>query len=187
VSSTQIKYGTGAMYFDGAGDYLALPVTSTNMLGSSDFTIEVWLYVAALPNTRSQITYLNANSSGYAAVALHITSTNKIGLSFSESGGNWTTDDTAGKGSAITAATWQHIALVRTGQNMQIYLNGVAQGTPYTTTAANTSLMSTYTLNQIGVYNTSSFLFTGYLDDLRVTKYSRYPTSPFPTKAMIGQ
>ena len=188
TSTAVIKYGSSSMYFDGTGDYLSLPASPVTTFGSNNFTLEFWLYVATLPGTRNQITYLNGNPSGYAAVVLQITATNKIGLTFSETGSSWKTDDTTGVGSAITASTWQHVALVRSGQNMQVYLGGAAQGSPYTTTAATTSLMPTYTLNQIGVYNSSSFLFTGYLTDFRITNYARYTTTfTPPTAPFTGQ
>jgi hypothetical protein len=182
VSTTQSKWGGSSIYFDGSGDYLNLPVQKSLEFGSSNFTIEFWLFLPALPSTRAELFYLNANTSGYAAVALHICTNNKLGLSISESGGGWKTDDYTGVGSALTAATWQHIALVRNGQNIQIYLNGTAQGSPYTTTAATTSLMTTYTLNQIGVYNSGYFYLNGYIDDLRITngvaRYTANFTAP---------
>jgi hypothetical protein len=142
------------------------------------------LYLPTLPGARAQLLYWNANSSGYAAVALQVCSSNKLGLSFSESGSSWKTDDTTGVGSVLTAATWQHVALVRNGQNIQIYLNGVAQGSAYTTTASTTSLMTTYTLNQIGTYNTGFHSLNGYIDDLRITNgVARYTANFTPTSS----
>jgi hypothetical protein len=185
VSTTQAKFGTTSMYFDGTGDYLTLPVSKSFEFGSANWTIEFWLYVPSLPSTRKELLYLNANSSGYAAVALHICTNNKLGLSFSESGGSWRADDTTGVGSALTAATWQYVAVTRSGQNIQIYLDGTAQGSAYTTTAATTSLMTTYTLNQIATYNTASYQFNGYMDELRITigqarTVTSVPTAAFP-------
>jgi len=187
VSPTPSKFGNSSMYFDGTGDYLTLPVSKSLEFGSANWTIEFWLYVPSLPSTRKELLYLNANASGYAAVALHICANNKLGLSFSESGGSWRADDTTGVGSALTAATWQYVAVTRSGQNIQIYLDGTAQGAAYTTTAATTSLMTTYTLNQIATYNTSFFQLNGYMDELRITigqarTVTSIPTAAFPTQ-----
>jgi hypothetical protein len=44
VSTSVVKYGTGSMYFDGAGDYLSRPASSLYALGTGDFTIEAWVY-----------------------------------------------------------------------------------------------------------------------------------------------
>jgi hypothetical protein len=180
------KYGNSSLFFDGSGDYLQTPPGIVTSLGSANFTIEFWLYLPTLPSARAQLLYWNANSSGYAAVALQVCSSNKLGLSFSESGSSWKTDDTTGVGSVLTAATWQHVALVRNGQNIQIYLNGVAQGSAYTTTASTTSLMTTYTLNQIGTYNTGFHSLNGYIDDLRITDgVARYTTTFTPTTSPL--
>jgi hypothetical protein len=158
-------------------------------LGSGDFTIETWLYLPTLPSTRNNIIYLNGNASGYAAISLQITSGNKLGLSISESGSTWKHDDTTGVSSVLTANTWQHVAVVRSGQNIQIYLNGNTQGSSYALTASTTSLMTTYTLNQIGVYNSSSYYLNSYIDDFRITKgYARYTSNvAAPSRAFVGQ
>jgi len=187
VSTTQAKFGTTSMYFDGTGDYLLLPVSKSLEFGSANWTIELWLYVPSLPSTRKELFYLNGNLSGYAAVSLHICTNNKLGLSFSESGGSWKVDDTTGVGSALTAGTWQYVALTRSGQNIQIYLDGIAQGAAYTTTAATTSLMTTYVTNAIASYGTTNFQLNGYMDELRITigqarTVTSVPTAAFPTQ-----
>ena len=45
VSTTQAKFGTTSMYFDGTGDNLKLKLT--NAIGSGDYTIEGFFYVTA--------------------------------------------------------------------------------------------------------------------------------------------
>jgi hypothetical protein len=186
ISTAQSKFGGSSMLFDGTGDYLNIPTTNQSLtFGSANWTIEFWLYLPSLPSTRKELLYLNGNTSGYAAVALHICSNNKLGLSFSESGSAWKTDDTTGVGNALSATTWQYIAVTRNGQNIQIYVDGAAQGSAYTTTAATTSLMTTYTLNQVGAYNSASFQLNAYIDDLRITRgevrtVTSSPTAAFP-------
>lgn len=187
ISTAVVKYGSGSMAFDGTGDYLNIPTTNQSLtLGSANWTIEFWIYLPSLPSTRKEILYLNGNSSGFAAMSVHICSNNKLGLSFSESGSGWKTDDTTGVGNALTATTWQHVAVTRNGQNIQVYLDGVSQGATYTTTAATTSLMTTYTLNQVCAYNSASFQLNAYLDDLRVTVgVARYTANFIPPSVAL--
>jgi hypothetical protein len=167
-------------YFDGTGDYLSLPVNAATQLGSNNFTIELWLYLPTLPGIRNNLFYWNGNSSGYNAIGLVVTPANKIGINFSESGSSWKTEDViTGVGSTLTAQTWQHIAVVRNGQNIQIYLDGVAQGAAFTTTAAGTSLMTTYTMNHIGAYGTSSHYLNGYVSNLRIVNGTAVYTTNF--------
>jgi len=70
---------------------------------------------------------------------------------------------------------WYHIAVVRSGINVNVYLNGTSiisttfSGSGYTTTG------NTYTLG--GYYSTISTLsslMNGYIDEFRVTKVARY-------------
>jgi hypothetical protein len=177
-SSVTVNTGN-SVYFNGSTN-LSFPTNTATQLGTNNFTIELWLYVPTLPSTRTVIFYLNGNTSGYNAVGLHITSTNKLGLTISETGsGAWKYEDLTGVGSTLIANTWYHVAVVRNGQNIQIYLNGVAQGSPYALTAANSTLMTTYTLNQIGVYNTSNYYLTGYISNFRLVNGTAVYTSDF--------
>jgi hypothetical protein len=183
ISTTQKKYGTGSMYFDGTGDYLSSPINVPSQFGSSDFTIECWIYFSDVATDHS-LMYWNANASGYAAVHVKQT-TGKWALWMSTSGSAWAVQQSA-LGSTITANTWYYVTVVRSGTNVKMYVNGVdVTSGGYTVTG---SLMTTYTLNQIGVYNTSSYYMNGYVDDFRMTiGYARYtanftpPTQALPT------
>jgi hypothetical protein len=85
---------------------------------------------------------------------------------------------------AISATTWTHFAVVRNGSTITIYINGTAGGT-----ATNSSFSDDTTAPfEIGARaGNGSIPFTGYIDDLRITKgYARYtsnftpPTAAFP-------
>ena len=169
ISTSVVKYGTGSMYFDGAGDYLQCRGTPEWIM-SGDWTIECWIYpltvsgVQVLVETRNRTTnasptmYLNGSSlvidTGTAAVV------------------------SAG---TITANTWQYVTATRSGDSWRIFINGTqvgATGTNSTvyTTAYGCCIGSSY-------YNEH---YNGYIDDLRITKYCRYtanftpPTAAFP-------
>ena len=45
ISTTQSKFGGASMKFDGSGDYLAIADNDDFELGSSDFTLEAWVYL----------------------------------------------------------------------------------------------------------------------------------------------
>ena len=179
TQGTFSPYGSNwSNYFDGTGDYLTAPVNAAIQLGSNNFTFEFWLYIPTLPSVRNQIFYWNGNGSGYNALGIYTTATNKIGINFSETGSSWRVEDITGVG-ALTAGTWQHIAVVRNGQNIQIYQNGTAQGSAYTTTTAGTSLMTTYTMNHIGMYGTGSHPLTGYVSNFRLVNGTALYTTTF--------
>ena len=175
ISTAQSKWGGSAMYFDGNGDYLTIPNNVLFALGTGDFTIECWVYsIAGSNNGVWQLA-----SSAFPGSA---------GLAVAANGGAWTvyygsTSQGHGFGS-IGTGTWQHVALVRQSGSLYIYSNGVK----YTVAASDTTNY-TYTTLVIGGYYSTSFLWNGYINDLRITRgYARYtanftpPTAAFPTQ-----
>lgn len=168
VSTTQVKYDTGSVAFDGNGDYVSLPLTQSMQLGADNFTYELWVYTNAI-GLRQSIAYINSNSSGFAALSVNILANGKLACAMSESGSAWKFEDLTGLGTALSINTWYHVAVVRNGATITMYLNGTSIGT-YSLTSSLTSLMTTYTLNQVGAYNTSYYYMNGYLEDVRLTK-----------------
>lgn len=175
ISTTQSKFGGSSMYFDGTGDWLLVPSSQNFNMGTGDWTVECWAYASA--NTARglfQITtgHLNATATG-------------IGIGVSTNSGNpWrvyhgtTATDT---GTNIVTSTWIHVAFVRSGSSVKLYLDGTS-----VYTATDSSNLSSYTFLTIGAWYDSNYPWNGYIDDLRITKgVARYtanftaPTAPF--------
>ena len=75
-------------------------------------------------------------------------------------------------------ATWTHIAAVRQSGVLYLYKNGVSIGTP--TAAAGSITQSTIT---VGAWPGGSSVFSGYLDDVRITSgVARYTSNFIPPK-----
>ena len=77
----------------------------------------------------------------------------------------------------ITTNTWYHIALVRNAGTSTLYVNGASVGSG--TTTGNCS--GTYLA--IGGYYNTSYLYQGYLDELRITKGVARYTGSFTTQS----
>lgn len=160
-------------FFDGSSR-LDFPTTSTYQLGSSDFTYETWVYVTA--SGFNPTIYWNANTSGYAALAVRINSAagNPINLSISTNGSSWAS---TADYSTTNLNAWNHIAVVRNGTNIKLYLNGNDITSGGITVSG--SLMTTYTLNQLAAYNSTSYRLTGYLSNTRLVIGAALYTSNF--------
>jgi hypothetical protein len=177
ISTTQSKFGGSSMYFANTGDNLKLPRTTE--IGSGDFTFEMWIYPSSFANYR--LLFDNRSSDPDAnGFAFGLDSNAKVYV-YTNNGFLLTTT------TAISANTWTHIALVRSGSssgNLKIYINGTADATTATTTA-NFSRTSGYIGNDL---DGTGAAFVGYIDDLRITKgYARY-TANFtaPVGAFVG-
>ena len=159
----------GSGYFDGTGDYLTVPASSAFAPGTSNFTIEAWVY----PTTNSIDQYIWTQTvSGTNYFILGIGST--AFLTMTSSGGG---TGILGPASSIIPFAWNHVAAVRSGGTVTVYVNGVA-GTP----GANAlDLTNTSYVPTIGTYthNTSASPLTGYLASLRYVKGTAVYTSAF--------
>ena len=184
VSTTQAKWGTTSMYFDGTGDNLSFPSNNLYNFGSSDFTIEFWFYPPSI--SYGAILYSTNNGSKTDVFAIYSYGSGQspansiVSLVTASGGGAWSLFNNQNLGST-TAATWQHVALVRNGSTFKGYINGVAG---FTVTSS--SAIASFNGFSIASNGASGDYLTGYIDDLRITRYARYtadftpPTAAFP-------
>jgi hypothetical protein len=189
ISTSVVKYGTGSMYFDGIGDYLLTENRTNFNMGSSDFTIEAWVYTGS--TSQQVIIGANRNVDGIGAWMFNI---NHPGFGkvrfFCIYSGSTVLDYNVGTGT-ISDSAWHHIAVTRSGSSVRIFIDGTQTGTTNTTlgTASINDAIADY---RVGSSTDNALNFNGYIDDLRVTKgYARYtanftpPTAAFPNTGPI--
>jgi hypothetical protein len=173
---------SGSMYFDGTGDYLTMPFNSPAiLLGNNDFTIEAWIYPT---------TYSGANQiiiSGQSDLASAAGSGFGIYISAA------TTSDFYVGATAVSVTSpnpvknqWSHVAVVRNGQSLTMYLNGVRVG--FNSFASATSAVNNGTTTyapSIGAFsNAGTVPFAGYMSDVRIVKGAAlYKANFFPGTA----
>jgi hypothetical protein len=75
------------------------------------------------------------------------------------------------------ANQWQHVALVRNGTTVTLYVNGVSQ-----TSVTSSTNLTDNAMRISGFVDTQSSVFTynGYMDEIRITKYARYTANFTP-------
>jgi hypothetical protein len=181
LSTAISKFGGSSMYFDGSGDYLYSP-TNINTNLSVVYTVECWFYSTSL-SSDAVLWFNGTYGNDDNRIQLTVRTTGRIDVYSVNTGvQNYYPQSATG---VITTNTWYHAAVVNTGSTVVLYVNG--------TSVANSVITGTPpTVNTLyigyGRASTSNVFYTGYIDDLRVTKgYARYtsnftaPTSEFKT------
>jgi len=146
----------GSMYFDGSGDYLTTSNTALAM-GTGSFTWEAWVYWTGGSGSYRQIFSTRVASTAVAAQgSLALTPGNAL---------IWFTDSSIITTTAtLQQYSWNHVALVRNGTAMAVYINGSSSGTATNSNNLTASVFS------IGANNDGSEPFYGYITDVRVIK-----------------
>lgn len=174
-STTQAKYLSSSMYFDGTGDSISLSAAQGFDLGTGDFTIEGWLYVTQYGSSNYVL------GQNYFSSVVQITPTTKYLQFYSSVAGAYLITGST----AISENQWVHFALVREGNAFKIYIDG--QLDVSVTSSADAGFNSTSPLT-IFAWNNGASTITGYLSDFRFTKGLARYTSNFtvPSAALQG-
>jgi len=177
ISTSVVKYGTGSLAFDGTGDYLVSNPATTNLyaFGTGDFTIEFWVYINNVSGT--QVIYDCRPASGEGLYPTIYTSGGVLAY--------YTNSDNRITGSSLSANTWYHIAVSRSGSSTKMFVNGTQTGSTYTDS---NNYINTAGRPFIGgnANTVGSNSLNGYIDDLRITKgYARYTATFTPPTAAL--
>ena len=174
VVTANSKFGGSSLYFDGTGDYGNISlVSNTLILGTSDFTAEMWIN----PYSNTTTTYPMTIGSE-ATGRLNIITVNGALLVnlFGSPNANLTLT-----GPRIPANLWSHIAVVRANANIRGYYNGnVLPNVTY----SNSSVIGNGPL-RLGSDSTGLNNFFGFMDEVRITANARYTANFTPAIAVL--
>ena len=173
---------SGSVFFAGDNDsYLKVYDTDAFDLGANDFTIEYWFFEDNKNKAERRILYLQ--DSNQAFVVGHTNDNNgQIFFSAHDSSNNLISGSLVltSNGSLGTEqmGKWNHVAVVREGSNLKIYLNGALEvtDTGYSTTAIRSDQNTLYIGHDPA---TSGRNFQGYLSNVRICKGHAVYTSNF--------
>ena len=158
ISTAQSKFGGASIYLDGTGDWLTTPSSNDFAYGTGAFTLEGWLNPATITGA-DRIIWDQRLTPADIGIVFFIDSSGRLN---SYQGGALR----ANSGSLLLQSNvWQHFAYVRNAGVLSVYIGGQFGGSA---TLAG-SLTSPGTV-RIGVRQDNLFLYSGYIDDLRITK-----------------
>jgi hypothetical protein len=158
--------GTSAGVFNGTSQYLTVPYSSAFNFGTGDFTIEGWINLSSLSVNYYVLagTWTTGTSDEWL---IQIQNNNTIRF--------LTTAGTSFYSATITTGVWYHIAGVRSGSTITLYVNGASVGS-YTNANSIGSVSKTV---YIGAQETAIWYVNGYISNFRIVKGTALYTSNF--------
>ena len=186
LSGSNKRFGSHSAAFDGTGDYLTVPGSSDFAMGTGDFTVEFWVYVAEAGDVNPNdglVSVYQPNTEWFA----------ELEPSGSKTYGFFDGTSHQDTGVGIKYGEWVHYAIVRAGtgtDESKVYIDG--DETVAFTMADNFGSDNEVFIGNVHTTN-SLYHFKGQLDDLRITKgIARYtsnfdrPTKPLPISSSTG-
>ena len=167
-----------AIYFDGTGDNLVVTSDSSfNEFGTEDFTIEMWVNPTDQGSgSFAQMFELYGSSSDRMYLRIERQSSQNV-YKFVNDGTN---DFDVESDSAPDYGNWQHLAVVRNGTSITMYVDGTAQTDSVTISSSAAYNWASTNLNiGKGSVGGSSADYEGYIFDYRITKGTARYTSDF--------
>ena len=176
------KFGSHAIDFTAGSDYIDTADSDDWNVGSGDFTVDFWMY----PTTNNisgwicgQLKSDGASSSGAWSVRFNGT-TNKLNVTIVSG----STQYTAESASAYSTNSWQHVAGVRDGNTLRLFIAGTEQATANVTGITANDSANKMAIGRAGEYNGLYARYL-YLDEFRFSKGIARWTTDFtpPTEA----
>lgn len=177
IDTAQSKFGGASGLFDGSGDFLKHNHHPSFSM-SGDFTVEAW--VRPDVNT-SQRTIVSKRGTGVAENewSLVMTAAGKAQFTVFE--------DVTGTGffavgtTTLAINTWHHIAGVRNGTDLLIFVNGVLEATAAGPAAVNVDVAPLYIGRDSDTNTTRDW--DGWMDEVRITQGVAWYTANFTPAA----
>ena len=182
LDTAQKKFGTASLLLDGNGDLASAADDGDFDFGSGDFTVEGFFRISSLGNNAFFSHWENGDATGQSFYLVHFNGSNTLRFAYRlttgivESSYTW----------EPSADTFYHIAVVRYGTTLKVYIDGVAV---ISDSVSTTSLIASEDPFRIGAFNdattaspTLEWEFAGHVDEVRVTKgQARYIANFVPT------
>jgi hypothetical protein len=149
-SPTVSTSGSGSYFNNGATTYLNYGNQTALHLGSGNFTVEMWMYKNANTPYMTACGDFLIGSTNTFMILGNATDGTKIGWYNAAVNAYALTSTTS-----LATGTWYHVAFVRSGSTLTLYINGVSDG------------VATLTVD----YNTSTSFFLGHSPELVAGRY----------------
>jgi hypothetical protein len=163
-SAGNYKFGYSAVF--GGTAYIDTPNAAELNFTTGDFTVDFWMKTTQTTSGFIAIKCGSAANDWGWYFRVNQTA-NKISLDIYD-----TSDKAVTSSTTINDGAWHHIAVVRSGSSVKLYVNGVSEGTPITTAGTLRTSTAKLTIGRLGEANSN--YYTGYIDEFRVSSSARW-------------
>lgn len=169
ISTEDKKFGDKALKLGSGIDTISVERDSGLSLGTNDFTFETWLKPTSFSNEGTLLSNGRSTLQDYAGLypRIVVTPEGKIGLRTNARKGSGLFLESK---NAVPLNQWSHIALVRDGEQLYVYINGKREGISLVEPP---SIDFSYDGTFIGNTNlpdNQNTQYNGYIDSLRLVK-----------------
>jgi len=177
-----------SVFFNGTSSYLQVPDNAAFEIGSGAFTFESWIYLTGYSPSyggagalfAAQIINKDDNAARSYTMQVIGTSTSWTSLVVNLFSNN-TTLVTTSASFNFALNTWYHVAAVRSGTSLRLYVNGadIGGGTNSTTAQDTSAAVQVGSESPYWVSQGYGYYFPGYLSNVRIVKGTAVYTSAF--------
>jgi hypothetical protein len=171
---TTAAYGGSGYFVASTSDTLL--TSSSQIIPTGNFTIELFVYVTSSTATQAFVSQGTSGSAGRTAIGIDNSSGAKW---FCQVGGVFVYSS-----AAPTLNTWNYLAMTYNGATIALYLNGTLLNSASNTTSAQNSQLR---ISGLWTSPTAGYYLDGYLSSVRVSNNVRtvtsVPTAPFTDDA----
>ena len=163
-------------YFDGTGDYLTVADNAALQVGSSNFTFEAWVYHSTLPSSGNYKTLWSKRPTlaGFGGSCLVIDSSGNYLFFVASNSSTWGLSGSS-TGHVVSLNNWTHLAMVRSGNNLILYKNGIAG----TTVTLNFTVYDSGAFTLMAGAADGGQALDGYISNFRLLKGTALYTGTF--------
>ena len=171
--STNKKFGTSSAFFNGTSSYMSIPDHADFQLGGTsggNFTVEYWQKSSSTTSSRVWSQFAGHPTENFMRGYYLTSEFVKVYI-------DSTVRNTLAPTTNISNNAWHHVALVRDGGTLRLFIDGTQEDTQVVANNANDISGIVY----IGAHNGTSEFFSGNIDEFRLSNTARYTSNFTPS------